>query len=1368
MAEGDDGDKAPASFKFRWDVFLSFSGEDTRHGFTARLKRELVSSGLRTFMDDEGLDQGDEIAPSLLEAIHDSATAVAVISPNYATSRWCLEELATIVRGGRLLLPVFYQVDPSDVRRQRGPFQEAFRSLELRFDQEMVGRWRRAMEKAGGISGWDSRTWEEQQIIRSSIKRLSKEISNIPLRLAKFSVGLNPRLEQLMSELDIEAGGVRVLGLHGMGGIGKTTLAKAVYNKLSSYFTSCAFISNIKETWKQDSGAIDLQRQLIFGISSSTAPPVLSVSEGILTIRQLVYESPVLIVLDDVDNDAQLVALAVNKDWFFQGSRIIITTRDKNVLEGKVNQVYEVKVLASKEALELFNCHAFGRDQSPKDFVGLSSQIVSLTGGLPLALEVFGSFLADKRKMKDWESALQKLKQIRPHDLQDVLEISFNDLDEQVKCIFLDIACFFVQMNMNKEDAIDIFNGCGFSAENAITVLTVKSLLKITDSNLLWMHDQLRDMGRQIVYREYQGDPGSRSRLWDRDDVLTVLRKEMGTRNIQGIVLDVGKNNNVRSEKISWKNFIRKDILHQQGFSCRVEKENNVMLSVRSFKPLLGLRLLQINGVKLHGNFEPIAAGLKWLQWKGLPLMSLPRGFCPQDLAVLDLSESKIRHVWDARWCDWLRNKAFECLVQCNILDAQMPEKLKVLNLHDCLYLENIPDLSRHQVLEKLNLERCKGLVKIHKSVGDLNSLLYLNLKDCSNLVQLPSDVSGLKRLETLILSGCSMLKELPEGMGCMKSLIKLFVDETGIVSLPDSIFRLKKLEMISLNSCHSLKSLPAHIGKLSSLTELSLRDAGLEALPDSVEKLTNLETLDLRRCRSLTALPSSVGNLKSLENLFLDYSPIKELPDSIGLLSHLNDFSISACRDLSKLPDSIGGLTSLVKFQLEQTQITEVPDEIFSLSMLENLQMGNCKLLRSLPEFAGNMLSITTLVLDHAIITELPESIEMLGKLQVLILDNCVQLRKLPASIGKLKRLQRLSMKETAVTELPEDFGQLSNLTFLKMSQEQHLDQPQNTRGCMPIVLPISFSNLSSLKELDASSWKLSGKIPDNFERLSSLETLNLTHNNFCSLPSSLSGLGILKKLALSKCMELKSIPPLPSSLVELNAANCFSLESISDLSKLGNLWLLDLTNCTKIIDIPGLQCLKSLRRLYLGCCNACFPAVKERLAKAAFKYLQYLSVPASEIPSWFVQVIPSFSCPRNRDIKGVIIAVVVSLDPMIEDNIRGKLPALVDVHARIIRNDDAIFTTTLYLLGVPETIADQLYLCRFMEFDKFVLMLKDGDRIEVGLRSPPRFKGLTLKKHGIHLVFENDDDTDDDEDSLSEHQHSVSKKLATFFNSL
>ncbi|KAL3518696.1 hypothetical protein ACH5RR_021285 [Cinchona calisaya] len=96
-------------------------------------------------------------------------------------------------------------------------------------------------------------------------------------------------------------------------------------------------------------------------------------------------------------------------------------------------------------------------------------------------------------------------------------------------------------------------------------------------------------------------------------------------------------------------------------------------------------------------------------------------------------------------------------------------------------------------------------------------------------------------------------------------------------------------------------------------------------------------------------------------------------------------------------------------------------------------------------------------------------------------------------------------------------------------------------------------------------------------------------------------------------------------------------------------------------------------------------------------------------------VQELPGFSSRKNHKIKAVIIGVVVSLDQQVDYEFRNKVPAIVDIQVKLIRLNDPFYTKTLYLLGVPDTNEDELYLCRFHEFNQLVFMLEDGDKLEV-----------------------------------------------------
>ena len=138
----------------QFDVFLSFRGEDTRFGFISHLCKALRLQNIHTFIDND-LERGEEISAELLKTIENSTWSIIVFSESYASSAWCLDELAKIIEWREnKVLPIFYKVDPSEVRNQRGKFGEALIRHEERFkDKKKVNRWRKALLEAGNIAG---------------------------------------------------------------------------------------------------------------------------------------------------------------------------------------------------------------------------------------------------------------------------------------------------------------------------------------------------------------------------------------------------------------------------------------------------------------------------------------------------------------------------------------------------------------------------------------------------------------------------------------------------------------------------------------------------------------------------------------------------------------------------------------------------------------------------------------------------------------------------------------------------------------------------------------------------------------------------------------------------------------------------------------------------------------------------------------------------------------------------------------------------------------------------------------------------------------------------------------------------------------
>ncbi|KAM1621728.1 hypothetical protein ACFX1X_020498 [Malus domestica] len=201
-----------------YDVFLSFRGEDTRYNFVGHLYNNLVQKGIKTFMDDEALKRGAEISMALLKAIEDSRISLVVFSENYASSEWCLDELVHIFHCKeqlqQMVFPVFYKVDPSDVRNQRESFGKALAGHEskLKDNMDKVLRWRETLTKAANLSGWSFLAdGHEYKFIQKIVEEISVQVLGIThLNVAKYPFGIESRVKQ-SSTVFLDLGSVPVL-----------------------------------------------------------------------------------------------------------------------------------------------------------------------------------------------------------------------------------------------------------------------------------------------------------------------------------------------------------------------------------------------------------------------------------------------------------------------------------------------------------------------------------------------------------------------------------------------------------------------------------------------------------------------------------------------------------------------------------------------------------------------------------------------------------------------------------------------------------------------------------------------------------------------------------------------------------------------------------------------------------------------------------------------------------------------------------------------------------------------------------------------------------------------------------------------------
>ncbi|KAI9215650.1 hypothetical protein POPTR_T002568v4 [Populus trichocarpa] len=509
MAEPESSRSIP---EWTYDVFLSFRGEDTRKTFTDHLYAALVQAKIHTFRDDDELPRGEEISDHVLRAIQESKISIVVFSKGYASSRWCLDELVEILKckrkkTGQIVLPIFYDIDPLDVRKQTGRFAEAFVKHEERFEEKLVKEWRKALKEAGNLSGWnlnDMANGPEANFVKEIIKDVLNKLGPKHLYVPEHLVGMDRLSRNIFYFLSTAIDDVQIVGIHGMLGIGKTTIAKVVFNQLCNGFEGSCFLSDINEKSKQFNGLALLQEQLLHNILKQDVANINCVDRGKVLIKERLCRKRVLLVADDVARQDQLNALMGERSWFGPGSRVIITTRDSNLLR-EADQTNRIEELEPDEALQLFSWHAFKDTKPAKDYIELSKKAVDYCGGLPFALEVIGARLSGKNRVT-WESEIDNLSRIPNQDIQGKLLTSYHALDGELQRAFLDIACFFI--GKEKEYVAKLLGArCGYNPEVVLETLHERSMIKVLGETVT-MHDLLRDMGREVVRESSPKEPG--------------------------------------------------------------------------------------------------------------------------------------------------------------------------------------------------------------------------------------------------------------------------------------------------------------------------------------------------------------------------------------------------------------------------------------------------------------------------------------------------------------------------------------------------------------------------------------------------------------------------------------------------------------------------------------------------------------------------------------------------------------------------------------------------------------------------------------------------------------------------------------------
>ena len=374
----------------------------------------------------------------------------------------------------------------------------------------------------------------EYEFIEKIVKYVSNKINRVPLYVADYPVGLESKVQKVNLLLDVGSNvEVQMLGIYGTGGMGKTTLARAVYNSIADQFDGLSFLHDVRENSTKH-GLESLQEKLLSKIVELDGK-LGDVNEGIPKIMERLQRKKVLLILDDVHELKQLQVLAGGLDWFGPGSRVIVTTRDKQLLESHgIERAYEIDKLNEKEALELLRWKSFKNNKVDSNFDDVLRCAVTYASGLPLALEVVGSNLFGKN-IGEWKSAINQYERIPIKKIQEILKVSFDALEEDEQNVFLDIACCFKGYELKELEDI-LHAHYGNCMKYQIGVLHEKSLIKINswrfffpeesdNRSYVTLHAMIEKMGKEIVREKSPKEPGKRSRLSFHKDIIHVLEE---------------------------------------------------------------------------------------------------------------------------------------------------------------------------------------------------------------------------------------------------------------------------------------------------------------------------------------------------------------------------------------------------------------------------------------------------------------------------------------------------------------------------------------------------------------------------------------------------------------------------------------------------------------------------------------------------------------------------------------------------------------------------------------------------------------------------------------------------------------------------
>ncbi|XP_034569213.1 uncharacterized protein [Setaria viridis] len=944
---------------------------------------------------------------------------------------------------------------------------------------------------------------------------------------------------------------ITILPIHGIGGIGKTTFAKMIYNDTKFKYYS--------QVWVYVSPRFDSNKignSIISQLSERESQ--LNEKQMIRTrLKKLLAGKKILIVLDDLWERDPYKLTDLKTMLRLGGTEntiVIVTTRDERVAkEVGTIEPYKIELLSKEVCWDIIKQKCGFEDRDDKEQLkDIGLEIASKCGGVPLAAQSLGYTLRSK-DLNGWEKVNESdvwnetnsMDGSLHNQVLAALKLSYSSMNRLVRPCFTYCAIFPKGHNIVKDDLSRQWISLGFIrpmrvhikkhqlSEQYIAQLLGMSFLQPSmlpptsgtyheGIALFTMHDLVHDFARLIL-----------------DDKIMDASKKGSTR----------------------------------GGSCRyallTDCSKPLALSLACPDSLCALRFLDCSKIGLRGDAFSSATSLCILDLSECHINHLPDSIGHlKNLKYLNapgiLGKSIPNHITRLLKLNYLSIRGSSEILALPESFGEMEELIQ-LDMSGCLKIKKLPELFGNlKNMEHLDLSKCADVTGLSEQVGSLKKLEYLDVSYCKNIGNLPRELSNLTELKYLNLSFSSYLMGIQD---------KLLWDEEQYKYPSDNLSNPAGTSIDGMVEAEIL-------GTLTKVKNLKLCIDGfttslLPKLPESLGSFTELKCLDLSGSFTLKNLPASFGKLHSL--LHLDLSKcyrVEGVPEALTGLGKLKYLNLSSCSvgvneqraSLRGLQQAIGNLTELRYLNLHRCLVTMYGDQ--------RVDESN--------GFLGHISTLSNL--EHLILSEngnlygLPENFGKLKKLCTLDLSHCGNLRKLPVSIseiGSLKFLNTAVCRRFDESTLP----QFRNNSVLLPHFMVHADDGESSSNLIklkdenPPILEIS--RIERVKcSTEAQKIKLSVK--QNLEKIKFEWTKDAER--------FVEDIKVLEELTPPACLEyleirgyssisfppwatsIASYLPLVVSVTIMELPSCKALPPLGQLAKLQELHIEQMDSITKI----------------------------------------------------------------------------------------------------------------------------------------------------------------------------------------------------------